>query len=310
MKALVTGGAGFIGSNLVDRLIQKNIQVLVIDNLSTGNLTNINPLAKFVEMDINESKLINVFEDFQPEYIFHLAAQVSVSNSVKNPINDNEINTRGTINLLEACINTASVKKIIYSSSAAVYGVPEFLPISENHNINPISPYGISKYSPEKYIQYYSNSFEIDYTILRYSNVYGPRQVAEGEGGVISIFLKNIVEGNEIVIYGDGEQTRDFIFVDDVVEANIQSINNGSNQIINVSTGESISLNELVTELKKLSTYKIGVSYIEGKSGDIKHSCLNNGLLNKTLNVNPKFSLEDGLVKTMRHFMHIQQNIT
>lgn len=236
LKVLVTGGAGFIGSHLVDRLIESGHQVVVVDNLSKGNCIFVHPKAQFILEDITAPRLGGIFKLEQPEVVFHEAAQIDVQTSVRKPQADAQVNIQGTINVLEACINSG-VKKVIYASSAAAYGNPQYLGIDEQHPIDPLSPYGISKHTAEHYLKVYHQLHGLKYTVLRYANVYGPRQDIQGEGGVVSIFINKLLRNQSLTIDGSGEQTRDFIYVHDVVRANLASLDYGDNQIVNVGTG-------------------------------------------------------------------------
>ncbi|MCY6356046.1 NAD-dependent epimerase/dehydratase family protein [Clostridium sp. ZS2-4] len=302
MNIIVTGGAGFIGSNIVDRLVKLNHKVAIIDNLSTGKEENINNKAKFYKVDIrNNKKVLEVFDEFKPEVCIHHAAQIDIQKSIKNPKFDADVNIIGTINVLEACrIN--KVKKIIYASSAAVYGNPKYLPIDERHKTNPISYYGISKRTPEYYIKAFSEFYGIKFTILRYANVYGIRQAFKGEGGVIAIFLNKIIKKETPVIYGDGEQTRDFIYVKDIVNANIAALTKGNNETINISTNNKISINELVKHIMSISKRDFNHIYASKREGDILHSYINNEKAKKLLNWEPEYFIEEGLKETYQYY--------
>lgn len=236
----------------------------------------------------------------QPDYIIHQAAQVSVINSIRNSLYDEELNIRGSIKVIEAAVK-ASAKKVIYASSAAVYGIPQYLPIDTAHPISPLSPYGVSKFSVEKYLEMSYRLYGLNYTILRYANVFGPRQDALGEGGVISIFMDAIVRGEKLTIFGDGEQTRDFIFVDDVAEANVQSLKLGSREVHNISTGNEVSLNELISIIMDITGVAEKPKYESEREGDIKRSVLCNKKAKKNLLWEPKYTLRDGLHETF-HF--------
>lgn len=311
MKILVTGGAGFIASHIVDKLIEKQHEVVIIDNLSTGKTENINPKAKFYKEDIvNNENIKAIIEKETPEILIHHAAQIDVQKSIKSPSKDALINIVGTINLLECC-RDYGVKKIIYASSAAEYGEPTKLPITTNHPANPISFYGISKHTPTHYIQVFSQLYNIKYTILRYANVYGIRQDPKGEGGIISIFIDRYLKGETPVIYGDGEQTRDFIYVEDVAEANLAAINYGGNRTYNISTMKNISVNELVKIFETISEKKMKIEYASERKGDIKHSTLDNRASIQELSWKPKYSFEDGLKKTYEYYLEkssVQEN--
>ena len=296
MKVIVTGGAGFIGSHTVDLLINKGYDVVIIDNLSTGKKENINSEAKFYDTDIrNEKKLDEIFKKEKPEFVIHLAAQTSVRKSLDQPTYDQDINIRGSINILEMC-KKYKVKKIVYSSSAAIYGEPIKLPIDENHSIRPTSPYGVSKYAAELFISSYSHLYDFDYVILRYSNVYGPRQDPEGEAGVVTIFLNNIKNNKPVIIYGDGKQTRDFIFVKDVARANVLVLNKTiKNKIFNISSNTQTSIINLANLMGTIFNKNVDIKFDKPIKGEIKNSCLDNSLAKLELDFNNKFNLEQGI---------------
>ena len=302
MKILVTGGAGFIGSHIVDRLILEKFKVIVVDNFSSGKRENVNQQAKVNQCDITNSiKLDSIFEVVKPEVVIHHAAQISVQNSLNYPNNDANVNVIGTLNVLQKCVKH-SVKKIIYASSAAVYGDPKYLPVDEEHPLNPLSPYGISKHTPEHYISMFNELYGLDYTILRYANVYGPRQDAEGEGGVVSIFVDRILQQKPISIFGDGCQTRDFIYVEDIAEANLLAIKNGSREVINISTNSQTSVNELLKVLSVINSTFIEPDYQLIRLGDIRHSYLDNNKAQNKLSWQPRYTLFEGLDRTLRYY--------
>ena len=305
MRITVTGGAGFIGSHLVDRLIEDGHIVQVIDNLYTGNKEFVHSKAQFVELDIRDPKLYSVLEEFRPDYIFHEAAQTEVSTSMSDPMLDCDINLMGLINLLNAAVKL-DVKKFLMPSSAAVYGNLDTLPLNEEMIGNPSSFYGLTKLTTEHYLRIYNESFGLNYICYRYSNVFGPRQGNGGEGGVISIFAKAIVQGSPIIIYGDGKQTRDFIYVDDVVEANILGIQHQVTGIYNVSTGISSSVNLLVDEFRNISGKDIEVVYDKPRLGDIRDSVLATDKSEKELLFTAKYNLHDGLIKTYEYFKTVE----
>ena len=305
MRITVTGGAGFIGSHLVDRLIHDGHTVQVIDNLYTGNKEFVHSKAQFVELDIRDPKLYSVLEEFRPEYIFHEAAQTEVSTSMSNPMLDCDINLMGLINLLNAAVKL-EVKKFLMPSSAAVYGNLDTLPLNEEMIENPSSFYGLTKLTTEHYLRIYHESFGLPYICYRYSNVFGPRQGNGGEGGVISIFAKAIVQDSPIIIYGDGKQTRDFIYVDDVVEANILGMQHQVTGIYNVSTGIASSVNLLVDEFRNISGKDIEVVYDKPRLGDIRDSVLGTDKSEKELLFTVKYNLHDGLMKTYEYFKMVE----
>lgn len=301
MKAVVTGGAGFIGSHLVDRLVEQGISVFVIDNLSTGSPENLNPRAAFFREDIASERISFIFEAVKPDMVFHHAAQIDVQVSQQMPERDAMVNIVGTINILNACVKS-HIKKVVYASSAAVYGNPQYLGIDEQHVVSPISNYGVSKHTPEHYLKLYSELYGLKYTVLRYANVYGPRQGSKGEGGVVSIFLKNIVNGKSLQVFGDGEQTRDFIYVRDVVAANLAALHRGDNAVFNIGTGEPVSVNELVAALNRQTGLKPLVEYGPARPGDILHSYYNNSLARHVLGWEPRYDLYQGLKETLAYY--------
>ena len=305
MRITVTGGAGFIGSHLVDRLIEDGHTVQVIDNLYTGNKEFVHSKAQFVELDIRDPKLYSVLEEFRPDYIFHEAAQTEVSTSMSDPMLDCDINLIGLINLLNAAVKL-DVKKFLMPSSAAVYGNLDTLPLNEEMIGNPSSFYGLTKLTTEHYLRIYHEAFGLPYICYRYSNVFGPLQGNGGEGGVISIFAKAIVQGSPIIIYGDGKQTRDFIYVDDVVEANILGMQHQVTGIYNVSTGISSSVNLLVDEFRNISGKDIEVVYDKPRLGDIRDSVLATDKSEKELLFTAKYNLHDGLIKTYEYFKTVE----
>ena len=305
MRITVTGGAGFIGSHLVDRLIEDGHTVQVIDNLYTGNKEFVHSKAQFIELDIRDPKLYSVLEEFRPDYIFHEAAQTEVSTSMSDPMLDCDINLMGLINLLNAAVKL-DVKKFLMPSSVAVYGNLDTLPLNEEMIGNPSSFYGLTKLTTEHYLRIYHEAFGLPYICYRYSNVFGPRQGNGGEGGVISIFAKAIVQGSPIIIYGDGKQTRDFIYVDDVVEANILGMQHQVTGIYNVSTGISSSVNLLVDEFRNISGKDIEVVYDKPRLGDIRDSVLATDKSEKELLFTAKYNLHDGLIKTYEYFKTVE----
>lgn len=297
-NVIVTGGAGFIGSHIVDRLIAEGHRVLVIDNLSTGDRRNVHQGAELVELDILHPNLTDVFRRFRPEVVLHEAASVSVAQSMQRPDKDAANNVTGTIYVLEAC-KASGVRKLVYASSAAAYGNPVSALVSERHPIRPMSYYGISKYAPEQYIRVAAETGGMDYTILRYSNVYGSRQGARGEGGVVSIFASRLLKDEKCVIFGDGQQTRDFVYVKDVVAANIAALTRGSGRIMNISSCIPTSVNELLRTMCGLLDKPFAPKYMSHRPGDIRDSLLDNRLAVKSLDWRPMVALRDGLAEML-----------
>lgn len=292
-KVLITGGAGFIGSHIVEKLLENNYNVIIIDNLSSGSIENIpnSDTLKFYQLNIEKDDLELVFQKETPDYVIHLAAQTSVNFSISHPYYDANMNVMASIKLLELC-KKYNIKKFITASSAAIYGNPKYLPIDENHPTEPMSQYGLSKLTMEKYIKLSG----IPYIIFRFSNAYGPRQKSSKESGVVAIF-NNAMKNNEpIDIYGDGEQIRDFIYVEDIANICIKAINsNVENEIINFSTNKGVSLNQLFKVMKSLYNYTLNANYLPERIGDIKNSILSNDKAYNLLKFTNYTKLEKGL---------------
>lgn len=300
MKCLVTGGAGFIGSHLVDRLIKEGYEVAVIDNLSTGQRENLNKKAKFHKIDIQNQKISQIFKKEKPEIVFHYAAQIDVGKSLKNPVFDSKVNILGTLNLLENC-RKFKIKKFIFASSVGVYGELKILPVKESHPLNPISPYSVTKLAVEKYLNHYR--FQgLDSVILRYANVYGPRQVSAGEGGVIAIFIDKLLKGEKPIIFGRGEQTRDFLYVDDAVTAAFMALKPPPSSVYNFGTNKEISINSLLSLISRVSDQTIKPNFRPFRPGEIIKSRVDFSRAKKELGWQPKYSLEEGLEETIEWF--------
>jgi UDP-glucose 4-epimerase len=297
LKAIVTGGAGFIGSHLVDTLISRGSCVHVIDNLSSGKREYLNRSAEFHNIDISSSDAYNVIVSERPDYIFHMAAQADVSRSTSSPFEDMQTNIAGTLNLLEACRHFP-VKNFVFSSTSAVYGNVSSDIINETCHPSPISFYGLSKLTSENYIKLYGDTFEVPFSILRYGNVYGPRQTSKGEGGVIAVFLEKLLRNEKLKINGDGLQTRDYVYVQDVVDANIDAAVKGKQMTMHISTRERTSILQLIALLKRYHSNEILSFHTTDRQGDIKHSCLDNSLAKRELNWKPHYSIEEGLKET------------
>lgn len=303
MNILVTGGAGFIGSNIVDKLIKSNHTVTVVDDLSAGKKENIGAGAGFYKCDIRSKEILDIFKKEKPQIVIHNAAQISVRNSVDDPARDADINILGSLNILEACIKYNVEKVIFASSGGTVYGEQQHFPADEEHLLNPISPYGVAKLSVEKYLHYYSYSSGLKYVTLRYANVYGPRQDPYGEAGVVAIFSKKMLNGKSPVINGDGKQTRDYIYVSDVVEANIKAIKGTFVGELNIGTGEETSVVDLFYILKNISKNdSMEETHGPPKEGEQKRSSLHCEKAKTFIGWEPKVSLEKGLKLTYRWF--------
>jgi len=301
MNVLVTGGAGFIGSHIVDLLIENNYKVSIIDNLSHGKKENINPKAVFYEMDIRCEDIQEIFEKEKPEFVIHNAAQISVPNSIIDPINDASINIMGTINVLEAS-RKVNVKKIIYPASAAIFGEPSYLPIDEEHPLEMLSGYGVTKHTVEHYLKVYKSLYNIDYISLRCSNVYGPRQDYSGEGGVVAIFCEKLLSDEKPCIYGDGYQIRDFVFVKDVAKAYLMAIESNVNGIFNVCTNSKVTVNELLSTINNILHKDITATYTHSREGDIKDSYMSYDKINEVIGWKPEKTLIEGLKETLNYY--------
>lgn len=300
MRVLVTGGAGFIGSHLLPELIKLGHHLIVVDNLSSGQLSNIPSKVVFYQEDIiNGDKIDKIFYREKPEIVYHLAAQTSVPYSINHSLEDAQANIIGSINILNSCINL-EVSKYIFTSSAAVYGKPEVLPIDERHTICPLSGYGVSKYTSEKYAELYGNIYGLNYLIFRCANIYGERQAKEGEGGVVSIFQNAITNNEPLCIYGDGKQTRDFIYVKDVISAAINGIYRGDKATVNISTGSGTSVNSLVSIVESVNQKSATVINRDPRPGDIKDSVLNNRMACSVLKWEPVYNIEEGILDMVK----------
>jgi UDP-glucose 4-epimerase len=310
-RILVTGGAGFIGSHIVDRLMEDNFDVTVIDDLCTGNLANMNDYCKrknfhLAEGDIRDTNLARkTLKDV--DVVFHEAALASVTLSVKDPIATNQVNVEGTLNLLKASCDL-NVKRFIFASSAAVYGPTKSPQKKEDDSLNPTSPYGVSKLASENYVRVFQRLYGLKTVCLRYFNVYGPRQrvdVHGGYGGVISIFINRILNDMPPIIHGDGEQTRDFVYINDVVEANMLAMNseNGAGQAFNIGTGKNVSIKQVAEILKHvMKKENLEDIHTEARSTDIKHGYADISKAKSILGYEPQFSIEEGLTKLVNWY--------
>jgi len=307
MKILVTGGAGFIGSHIVDRFVQEGYEVAVVDNLSTGKRRHVNRAAKFYRTDIRSWWLERVFRRERPVIVCHHAAQMDVRRSVRDPVFDAEINILGTLNVLRHAIKYGVRKVLFASSGGAVYGEPEKLPVSEDHLVRPASPYGISKAVGDEYLRYFRDADGLEFVSLRYANVYGPRQDPYGEAGVVGIFTQKMLLGEQPIINGNGRQTRDFVYVDDVVEANVAAANKAARGIYNVGTGKETSVNELFSLLAGLINPAIREVHGPAKKGEQQRIALDASKFHRELDWEPKVSLKDGLARTVEYYRQVER---
>ncbi|RUT33460.1 NAD-dependent epimerase/dehydratase family protein [Paenibacillus zeisoli] len=301
MKIAVTGGAGFIGKHTVEALLEQNHQVVVIDYLEDGTKSYFDERVTLYQMDIGSAKLSQIFSTERPDAVIHLAGQISVQRSLNHPYLDAQHNILGTVNVLRQCVDY-HVRKIVFSSTAAVYGNPLCLPIQEDHEVDPLSFYGLSKLTSEKYIEFFSKQYGLDYTILRYANVYGPGQTVKGEGAVVASFVNRMLAGERPTIYGDGQHSRDFVFVRDVASANAAALWRGSREVMNISSGKPLTIQELFDILRDLSDLHTVPDYQAAREGDIVHSLLSNHKARTLLNWEPVHTIVDGLKMTLNEY--------
>ena len=306
MNCLVTGGAGFIGSHITDALVEAGHQVTVVDNLSTGNRSQVNSSARLVELDIAAAELTDIFRAGSFEVVYHLAAQTDVMTSVEKPDEDAQVNIVNGIKVLELC-RRHGVRKVIYSSSSSVFGEPEYLPMDERHPIRPLCPYAASKHTLEHYLDIYREIHGIDYTVLRYANAYGPRQNPHHEGGVVAIFAYRLLSDIRPTIYGDGLQIRDFVHVADLVTANLICLEAGDNECFNIGTGEEVAINDLFTMLNEVCGTRLEVIYEPERKGEMRRLSLESRMAKDLLGWSPKVDLRSGL-KTVVDFFKENPN--
>jgi UDP-glucose 4-epimerase len=307
MKVLVTGGAGFIGSHVVDIYIKNGYDVVIVDDLSTGRVSNLNPAAKLYQLDIRDPKLNEVFKLERPDFINHHAAQMDVRRSVAEPLFDADVNILGSINLIE-CAKQFRIKRFIYiSTGGAVYGEPEYLPCDESHPINPICQYGASKHTVEHYLYMYKINYGLDYTVLRYPNVYGPRQDPHGEAGVVAIFTGQMLHGEQVVINGDGDQERDFVFVGDCARANLLALQTPQGlEIINLGSGHGTTVNQIYNKLRTITGYSRDVNYGPAKLGETRRIYLDGSKAQQQLGWGVNVDLDEGLRSTVDYFLQVE----
>jgi len=302
MQILVTGGAGFIGSHIVDAYLQEGHQVVVVDNLSTGKKSNLKQAAVFYPIDICSWKELElVFQKHAFEVVNHHAAQINLRRSMDEPVFDAEVNIIGSLNLFELC-RKYGVKKFIFASSGgAIYGIPKQIPVDEKAPTKPLSPYGIAKLSVEQYLEYYFQVWDLERIILRYGNVYGPRQDPQGEAGVISIFCNNILKGDPCIVFGDGSKTRDYVSVHDIASANLLALNSSAN-IYNLGTGLETSVNQLIDLLQKVANQKISIIYDQDRKGEIERIALFSRQARELLGWETTIPLNKGIEEVFRWY--------
>ena len=298
MKALVTGGAGFIGSHIVDALVAQGRTATVFDDLSSGKRENLGAGIALTVGDVRDKQAVGAVLSGSVDCVFHLAAQIDVRRAVEDPGFDAQVNVGGTINVLNACVEVHVRRFVMSSTGGALYGEPTALPADEQSTIRPLSPYGVSKYCAEQYIEYFHRMYGLETVILRYANVYGPRQDPTGEGGVVGIFARHILLGQSCIVYGDGEQTRDFVFVDDVARANMLAMQ-GPLGTFNIGTGVETSLNQLLAAFESVVGHSVTREYAPARTGEVQRIALDAEKARHELGWKPSVSLEDGLARTL-----------
>jgi len=302
VKVLVTGGAGFIGSHLSDRLVALGHDVVIVDDLSKGKVENLPPQAKFYEIDIRDRELATVFASEHPQAVFHHAAHADVTRSVRDPEYDASVNVLGSLNLLECC-RASGVQKFVYASTGgALYGEPRYLPADESHPINPVAPYGVSKHVVEQYLFTYGVNHHLDYTVLRYPNVYGPRQDPHGEAGVVAIFAVQLLTDRQPVIFGDGTKTRDYCNVADIVEANMLALNSRAGSIYNLGRGIEVADLEVFEAVRKAVGSNTAPGFAAVRSGEVEHIALDASKAERELGWTWRVDLDAGIAEAVEHY--------
>lgn len=302
MKILVTGGAGFIGSHVASALVNKEHDVHVLDDLSSGKVENVPEGATLHQHDIRDPDVRTLFATHRYEVLVHHAAQMDVRRSVADPSFDADVNLRGFLNLMEAGRTNGLQKVVFASTGGAIYGEPDYTPQDEQHPLKPLSPYGITKLATEKYLFFYEQEYDISYVALRYGNVYGPRQNPHGEAGVIAIFIDRLLSDGQPVIYGDGEQTRDYVYVGDVVRANLAAVDHSASGVFNVGTATETTVNTLFRLLRDEIAPEISEHHEAGRPGEQRRSVLDFSKIQKQLDWSPETSVAEGLSKTVSWF--------
>jgi UDP-glucose 4-epimerase len=307
MKILVTGGCGFIGSHIVDAYVNLGHRVVVIDDLSTGDIRNLNPEATLYEQDICDEAVEKIFKKEKFDVVNHHAAQINVRKSVADPLYDARVNIIGSLNLINLAARHGIRRFIFASSGGALYGEPEHLPINERSPLDPLSPYAVSKITTEKYLVTFARTYNFDYVILRYSNVYGPRQIHTSEAGVISIFINQLLNRQPCTIFGNGNQTRDYVYVGDVVEANILGLECSSN-VFNIGTAIETSVNDLITVLSDITKNEVVCRHDDPRIGEVYRNVLDCSKARSAINWSAKMPLPQGIRETYQYFSHLHAN--
>jgi UDP-glucose 4-epimerase len=303
MRILVTGGAGFIGSHVAEAYLEEGHEVSVLDDLSTGKRENVDPRARFYHADLrDEAALEHVLRDARPEVISHQAARANVRESIEKPVLYAEINILGSLRLLEAA-RRHGVRKVIYASTGgAAYGEPQYLPVDERHPVNPLDPYGASKHHVEHYLFLYRKNYSLEYTTLRYPNVYGPRQDPLGEAGVVAIFAGRMLSGGQPTINGSGQQERDFCYVTDIARANVLALDRGDGALVNLGSGVGTSVNRIFATLREATGYQGPETHGPAKLGEVSRIYLDASAAREVLEWEPRVSLQEGIARTVEYF--------
>ena len=297
-RVLVTGGAGFVGSHVVDGLLAKGHEVLVVDDLSTGTRSNLSPHVEFVDLDVADDSFVSSAKSFKPDVISHVAAQASVPVSMSDPRLDARSNILGGLNVLRAAMETDCEQVLYVNTGGALYGDPDYLPCDEDHPIRPISAYALSKWTSECYFRIMLPA-SIPLKVLRYANIYGPRQNPHGESGVVAIFLRRMLDGNPVTINGDGEHTRDYVYVGDVVDAHVMAMDYDESFVANIGTGVGTSVNQILRHLQGLTGYAAPPTYGDPRPGDVRHITLDPSRAKRLLGWEPRIGLVEGLKETL-----------
>ncbi len=302
MRTLVTGGAGFIASHIADRLLEEGHDVAIVDNLATGKRANLPPKARFHEIDIRDPALADVFIEERPEIVIHHAAQMDVRRSVAEPAYDADVNLLGTLNLLERCREHGTRKVVYAGTGGAMFGEAAYLPVDERHPVMPISPYGVSKHTVEHYLHAYRVNFGLDYTVLRYPNVYGPRQDPHGEAGVVAIFALQMLDGGQPLIFGDGSKTRDYCFVSDIVQANMLATDRGGAGLFNIGRGVEVSDLEVFETVRAAVGSTVHPQFAPTRPGEVEHIALDATHAGRELGWEWKVGFQEGVEKAVEFY--------